>query len=278
MKCKELNTTFSDRGAMFKALKERKDEIIDLKKAVTKRTDPSSAKFSTKSTAQKAGLEPNGELKYGDYVYPVINTTNYLDSHNDVHLRGIWNKSAKEQSGKTYLLVNHALEVGSVISYPKDVEILLRDFNWRDLGKDYDGQTQALIFKSKLTEKSNKDGFLAYRDNDPVEHSIRMQYVKIDLAIDSNDPDFEQEKALWDEVYPTIANKEYAAEQGYFWAVSEAKICKEGSMVLAGSNDATPTLHDLDAAKSTSSAEPPAGTQIDLLDAINEVEFFNETK
>ena len=40
----------------------------------------------------------------------------------------------------------------------------------------------------------------------------------------------------------SIANKAQAIEQGYFWVVTEAKISQEGSMVLRGSNDATPIL------------------------------------
>lgn len=260
IKCKELNRDFATKEEMFKALKENKQDIINLKKAAIKTSD-SVPMLSVSETAEVVkGLSPKEELKIGDYVYPVINTTKYLDSHGDVHLNGIWDRSVTEQTGKTYLIINHDLSVGKVISQPKDVTPMVKEIAWKDLGKNFEGTTQALIFKAKLTEKSNRDGFLAYKDNDPVEHSIRMQYVKLDLAINSYDKDFKAEKALYDSIYPEIANKQAADENGYFWAVSEAKIYKEGSMVLAGSNDATPTLYDLEAGTTTSNKEAATST------------------
>lgn len=267
IKCKELNREFSSKTEMFKALKEHKQEIINLKKAAVKRSDGVPMLSIKESSETIKGLTPKDELKFGDYVYPVINTTKYLDSHGDVHLDGIWDRSANEQAGKVYLLINHDLSVGKVISQPKDVEPMVKDIAWKDLGKNYPGNTQALIFKAKISEKSNKDGFLAYKDNDPVEHSIRMQYVKLDLAVNSDDKELKEEKKLYDSIYPEIANKELADEQGYFWAVSEAKIYKEGSMVLAGSNDATPTLYDLEAGTTTSNKEAATSTS-------EQVKFF----
>jgi ribosomal protein L37E len=41
-----------------------------------------------------------------------------------------------------------------------------------------------------------------------------------------------------------IANKADADLMGYFWAVTELKIRDEGSMVVKGSNDATPILQN----------------------------------
>lgn len=245
--CKSLDKNFESKADMFAELKDRKEEVKAIKKATIKMTDSiPMAHISKKDSANKA-LSPSQEIKAGDYVYPVINTTKYIDSHEDLHLDGIWNKSAKEQTGKTYLLINHELAVGKVISQPKDVEIMVKDLSWSELGrKDMEGSTEALIFKSKLTEKSNRDGFSAYKDNDPVEHSIRMQYVKMELAINSDEEGYEAEKAEFDKHYPIVANKDRADELGYFWAVYEAKIHKEGSMVLAGSNDATPTLYDIE--------------------------------
>ena len=237
---------FKSKKELFKALKENKSELLALKKGAIKIADsiPMARSIEIPKEAIKS-LQPLNSIGYGSYVYPVINTTKYMDSHDDVHLDGIWDKSVVDQTGKTFLIVNHELKVGNVISQPKDVIPFTRNISWKELGFDYEGETQALIFKSKLSEKSNQDGYMAYKDNDPVEHSIRMRYVKVDLAINDNDDDFKEEKALFDKYYPVIANKERVDEAGYFWAVSEAKIEKEGSMVLAGSNDATPTLYDL---------------------------------
>jgi hypothetical protein len=50
-----------------------------------------------------------------------------------------------------------------------------------------------------------------------------------------------EEKENWDKYIGKVANVEQAEEEGYFWAVTEAKIV-EGSAVLFGSNRVTPTL------------------------------------
>jgi hypothetical protein len=251
--CKELNRTFETQAKMFAALLSEKQTIISLKKAAIKTTDSVQFGFVKGTTAVKSEAK---DLDYGDYIYPVINTTNYLDSHNDMHLNGIWDKSAKEQNGKIYYAANHKLELGSIISYPKEVEIILRKMKWQELGKDYPGETEALIFKAQLTEKSQRDAYLAFKAGEDIQQSVRMEYVNIDLAVDSKDKEFKHEKALFDKLVKVMANPETAAQRGYFWAVSEAKIYKEGSAVLFGSNDATTTLYDLN----DTSKQPLSGT------------------
>lgn len=252
--CKDLTgKTFATKKDMFLALKQSKEEIIALKKTAIKFSD--AVDFQIKDSTTKDGKQ-NTKLSFGDYIYPVINTTNYLDSHGDVHLPGIWDKSIPAQQGKTYLIINHELSLGNVISYPNDVEPMVKQMEWASLGKSYEGSTQALIFKSKITEKSNPAAYMAYRDGEAIQHSIRMQYVKIELAINDDSEDFKEEKATFDKHIDVIANKEDAINAGFFWAVTEAKIYKEGSAVLFGSNDATPTLYNLD-----KEIQPPASIE-----------------
>ena len=78
-----------------------------------------------------------------------------------------------------------------------------------------------------------------------------MQYVKIDLGVNSENPDYKAEKAFYDKHIGKIANKEQVAIDGYFFGVSEAKIYKEGSLVLFGSNSVTPVLHASEPTKAT---------------------------
>jgi len=241
--CKELvGKTFLTKAEMFRALVRNKQTIMDAKKATIKFSDPV-IYFAPPGEETTKGEKPK-DLALGDYIYPVINTINYLDSHGDVHLEGIWDKSATEQSGKTYYIVNHDLSIGKVISYPKEVEIMVKNMAWKDLGKEYEGTTQALIFKSKLTDKSNEDAVKAFQAGEDIQNSIRMLYVNFDLAVNTEDKTMGKYKSNWEKIYPKIANKEAADELGYFWAVSEAKIYKEGSAVLFGSNDATPVRYD----------------------------------
>ena len=56
-----------------------------------------------------------------------------------------------------------------------------------------------------------------------------------------NDPDQKTEYAQWTKNIDRIANKDKAVKQGYFWAVSEAKLI-EISAVLEGSNELTQTV------------------------------------
>jgi hypothetical protein len=265
--CKELNKDFDTTREMFAALKERREEIIGLKKASLKFTDP--VTFRLKSTGAEKAEGEASTVKVGDTIYPVINTTNYLDSHGDVHIDGIWDVSVKDQKNKLYYIINHDLKIGSVIGYPRDVEAMVKNFTWAELGLSYAGTTQALIFAVKLTDKSNKDFLAAALDKEDLQNSVRMRYIAFTLCINDSGDDYKQEYANFYKYLAVIANKDEALEKGYFWAVTEAAVEKEGSAVLFGSNDATPILYSLDGTKedpgSTSSQEtskndPPEGS------------------
>ena len=228
---------FATKEELFAELKSNKDKLIQLKRATFKKT--SGVNFPFAKLSDEATKSEHFEE---GFIYPVINTTNYLDSHNDVHLKGIWDKSVKEQQGKIFYLVNHDLEVGSVIAFPKDVEMFVREMSWMELGKNMEGTTEALIFKTNTFDYSNDDAVQIIKEGIDIEHSVRMEYVKLFLAVNSTDADFDEENQLFHKYINTIANREKVLEQGYFWGVEEAKILKEGSMVLAGSNDVTPLL------------------------------------
>lgn len=248
---------FSSKEELFAALKENKAHIIDLKKADLKSSD------SLKMTAIKFDSEVGKAHGFEDgFIYPVINTTKYMDSHRDVHLNGIWTKSIDEQQGKVYYLANHQLEVGKVIAYPKDVEMFTKTMTWKSLGASYSGSTQALMFKVSKDKVRMQDAKDIINEKIDIEHSVRMRYVKIDLAVNSEEDDFKAEKAIFDKHINSIANKEVAESAGYFWAVGEAQVHKEGSMVLAGSNDVTPMMQnkDIEPSKDTQETEPPTST------------------
>lgn len=259
--CKELDKKFSSMDEMFFALKANADKIISLKKAVIKDSDGVNYQFreSSENVTKAAAIEVLKTVKDGDTIYPVINTTNWLDSHGDVHLDGIWDTSVQQQQGKIFYAANHELKLGSIISYPDEVTMSVKTMNWTDLGENYPGQTQALIFAAKLTDASNKAATKAIKAQKPLENSVRMQYVDMDLCVDSSAKGLEQERMNFYAHLPKIANKEDATKAGYFWAIKQAKIVKEGSAVLAGSNRVTPILYtDPSNKQSTKETEPPA--------------------
>jgi hypothetical protein len=175
---------------------------------------------------------------------------------------GIWNKSSSEQNGKVYYVADHELKLNNIIAYPSSVNVRVKRLSWGALGKNYEGETDALIYEIPKSEIVNELAKKAIAEKAPMQNSVRMRYVRIKLALNSSSKEDMEYKANWDETINQIANKELAYDNGYYWAVYEAKIEKEGSMVLFGSNEATPILTN-EAANGTSrdKNEPPVGTQ-----------------
>jgi len=235
------NRTFETQTEKFKALVKHKELIVASKKAV---------KYSQSTKAIMPSIESGNVSKdiavKENHSLHVINTTKVLDSHNDLHVDGIWSKSVKEKRNKTYFLVNHEMGVGSVVAYPKDVEMKTITVSFKDLGFDFDGNTQALVFEVDKSNIRHKEAMHIIENKIDIEHSIRMSYKKVDLAINSDDEEFKAEKEVWDKYYPVVANKEAADEMGHMWIVKEAAIEGEGSMVLAGSNHVTPMINSKD--------------------------------
>ena len=172
-------------------------------------------------------------------VRSIINTTKLMDSHGDVHIDQLWNKSLKDNKN-FYLVKEHNFGFDGIIS--DNVKAFVKQMSWHELGINYEGKTQALIFDSLIDKEdtTRPEMFEAYRKGKVKQHSVGMRYVKIDLAV--NDERYEKEFALWEKYFPEIANKEDALDAGYFYPVTEAKII-EGSAVVIGSNWATPVLN-----------------------------------
>ena len=232
---------FSSQEELFKALKENKPSLIALKKSIEKRADAVSY-VNSEVSKLNTNKEENGTQTEIEklQVKVVINTTNFIDSHNDLHINGIWNKSVSDNSNKGFLhLQEHDRDFDKVIS--DNAKGHVESVSWKSLGLPYNGKTEALIFDSIIEKKRNEFMFKQYANGWVKNHSVGMRYVKIDLAVNSESEWDKDEKELWDKYYPIVANKEVADERGYFWVVSEAKVI-EGSAVVMGSNSATPTL------------------------------------
>lgn len=223
---------FADKASLQKFLFENKAALKVQKKAQMKCADAISVLMPSQSNhVNKAQTDSNKIL-----VKAVINTTNLLDSHDDVHLPGIWNKSLNENKNILHLQ-EHIMKYQNIIS--KDVNAKAEKYKWKELGFDFNGTTEALVFESTIKAEKNPYMFKLYKDGEVDNHSVGMQYVKIDLALDN--PDYPNEYSAWEKYLPEIANKETAEAQGFFWYVQEAKVI-EGSAVVLGSNYVTPTL------------------------------------
>lgn len=237
--CKEFpDKVFATKELLFAELRANVDRIIALKKAdVYKSYEKGSAYSGFLLKSDSTTKSPH--MKDG-YIYPVINTTKYMDSHKDVHFDGIWSKSAKEQDGKLFYVADHMTNIDNIIAWPEDVKVMVKSVAWSFVGKPYPGTTEALIYeipKNKIVHDKARE---IIRDKRPVQNSVRMMYVKISLGMNSELEDDKSYKAYYDEKIESIANREAVEEHGYFWGIEEAKIVTEGSMVIRGSNDATP--------------------------------------
>jgi len=257
--CKELNKHFDTTAEMLKELSANESKIVELKKAAIKETDSVNFFISIPDAGAEKALN---FIKEG-FVYPVINTTNFLDSHGDVHFPNLWNKTLKDKVNKIFYVLEHKLSIDNVIAYPNDVRAFVKNMPWSDLNLPYEGETQALIFeiaKDKIRIPKVKDLF---SEMVSFENSVRMRYISIALAAKSDDEGLAKQNQLWKDRIDLVVNKEAAEAAGYFWAIDEASVEKEGSLVLFGSNSATPVLYqkENEAAEGTSKIEPEESTQ-----------------
>jgi hypothetical protein len=216
-----------------------KEDIVYAKKQCFKKADGFAAFVSP--VTMKVGANKNQEedllSKDSIDVVAVINTTNVLDSHKDVHINGLWDKSLSENKRLKHLK-EHQMSFDSIISDKEDLKAYTKEYSWKELGYDAEGKTQALVFESKVRKERNQFMFKQYAKGNVDNHSVGMRYVKIVTCV--NDEDYPEEKEQWDKYAPLVVNKADLERTKYFWAVTEAKAI-EGSAVPMGSNFITPT-------------------------------------
>ena len=243
--CKELKKDFETKKEMFSELVKNRDILIAQKKSIKKEidcsvlVDPIIVRDKKDITNKENDILNNINLNQLKVV-AIINTTNYLDGHGDVHIPGIWSKTLRENKMIMHLQ-EHEMEFDKIIADGKELNAYVKNYTWAELGYSYEGVTEGLTFESTILRKRNEFMLNQYANGWVKNHSVGMTYVKIDFAI--NDEDNLNEFEAWNKYYPEIANKEKADEQGYFWYVLEAKLI-EGSAVPIGSNQATPTIEN----------------------------------
>lgn len=226
---------FSDKMDQTRFIKENMKEILEIKKAEYKTKSEPLLKpelFSKEFT-------PIIEDITSDFieVKTVINTTNVIDSHLDLHMPKIWNKTVKDNP-YSHHLKQHENRFESVIS--KKAKSFNENMNFMDLGLNVDFKTVANM--NQFTLKRDKMPFMfdAYVNGDVDQHSIGMMYVDLDIAY--YDEDSQKQMDFFNQMKAQAVNPEAADEYGYFWVVYEAKK-REGSAVVFGSNSITPTLY-----------------------------------
>lgn len=236
---------FKSKDDLFKYVRENKSLLIDAKKSeIYKSIEKGTSVVTNQSAISKIADTTKSFEVDKDYYYFVVNSSNILDSHLDMHIDGNWEKTVKEQQGKTYLVFDHELRRSDIIAMRKDVEMFTAYIPFKSIGKYYEGSTYCLIYKvhkSKIINQEAKQWLEAGYD---FEASVRMQYMDIDVAMDSDHKDDVKAKEVFDKYYPLIANKEDYDSIDYFWIVKQAKNVLESSLVLFGSNSATGRIEE----------------------------------
>lgn len=232
--------TFATKDELFKALKENKSLLIAQKKLAIKYTDSIAYSFAVNdkneaiSKAETVVISEINTLR----VKIVVNSCNWFDSHTDVSTKDSWNRTAKNAK-RVLLLKEHSATFEGIIS--DEIELMVESISWKELGFNYEGKTNCLVFYATIRKDRNPYMFEQYAKGYVKEHSAGLQYVSLELCIDSNAEWNSEEKEAWNKYYPDVVNKEDLADYGFFWAVTEQKI-REGSAVVYGSNEATPTI------------------------------------
>lgn len=246
---------FADKVKLIDWLISNKQLLIAQKKSTIKHADAFSGGVSyilddDKTVVSKAELLPVTVSKIK--VRSIINTTKLFDSHGDVHIDQLWNRSIKNTTDN-YLVKQHDFSFDGIIS--ENVKVMAKQMTWYELNYNYEGNTQALVYDSIIDRddmpENTKTMFDAYRKGRVKQHSVGMRYVELALA--ANDERYKEEHEVWEKYFDIIANKEDVLDEGYFWAVTQAKNI-EGSAVVKGSNFVTPTYSveaKVDPAKAT---------------------------
>jgi len=258
-KCVEFpDREFATKEAMFKELKSNEDKLIGLKKAqiYEGRIKGQFSFLNLDASKMSSTVKANFDVKDG-FIYPVISTTRFMDSHKDVHFDGCFTKTKNEQQGKVYYALDHKLDFANVAAWPKDVNMFTAMLDWALVGKDYYGETEGLVFEiAKNNVRPDVLEAIEAKKAD-FENSIRMVYHKIKLAANSTDKDLAENKAYFDSRVESIANKTEAYENGYFWGVEELGIYREGSLVIAGGSNSATSIILSEADMNTSEKQDP---------------------
>ena len=239
---------FNERKDLFKFLVENKQTLLAEKKYHPKHGDGINIMFNRTLvdkngkalTASKSNAPIDTQGLTQIKVSVAINTTNIMDSHSDVHLPGLWKKSIFENKLIKHLQ-EHTMAFDHIISDGADLKVYTQVMSWKELGVNLKGNSEVLTFDSTIKLSRSPYMFDQYAKGYVNNHSVGMQYVSLVMCINDDSEWCGAEYEAWQKYIGEVANREQAEEQGYFWAVKEAKVI-EGSAVPIGSNYATPTL------------------------------------
>jgi hypothetical protein len=229
-----------------------KAHLIALKKAVPKHCDPSLDALTEKESVIATKIvtsTASDDLEAGVIKRTVVgNTYGWFDSHKDVHIPGIFTKSISENKN-IFHLHDHVYQLAAKVGTP--TRVYEQSVSLESLGLNKTGFASCLLMDSDIKKDYNPMIYNEYLTKQVNQHSVGMIYQKLFLCIPN--ADYKEEFANWNTYKSYVINLADAEQNGYFWAVTEAKLV-EISCVLKGSNELTPTIN-------VKENEPPVGTQ-----------------
>lgn len=226
-----MNILELNREDRFDYLKKNSKALVSLKKATIKTAE------CVIGTPLLVKSEETDKAAGEDGVYEIAaNTCMYIDDQMDALAPGAATKSINEnlKRGTIYFLKNHASTTDNIIGSIKDA--YYKQFPLSSLGYDAEGMADVLTIVGEPDRELDAKTYDLYKKGFVKQHSIGLQYVKIDVAAD--DPTNAPAYKIWQAHYDEIINKDVADRYGFFFYVSEFKLY-ELSAVLWGSNDLT---------------------------------------
>lgn len=262
--CKNLDKEFHSKDELFQYLRINHDRIIAAKKAqIYKSCDKGLSLIARPLDQLKIGISEKQFNIDPDFYYIAVNSTRVLDSHEDLHLDGLWKKTIKDQVGKLYLVFSHSLDPEKTIARKEHIEVFTSTVPFSIINKPYEGDTEILIYKIRKDKVINQFAKEWLDSGDEIQASVRMRYIDIVFALDSDAKEDVKFKQNFDELFPLIANKnDFENDIMFFWGVKQAMNVFESSLVLFGSNPSTGQVNEKRGPQISTleNNQPPIGT------------------
>lgn len=259
---------FANKAEMIDYVKENIDQIIDFKRGMEQKSVDKGSDVSLKLMNGVKMFDAQDETKAiktdDDHYFIAVNTTNILDSHDDVHDLKCWNKSVKDQNGKNYLVDSHVLSIDATIVKKEHINTMLVKVSFKELGFNYDGDCNVLIYKFRKDKVIDRKAKEWMESGDEIQASVRMRYVSMEFALNSELKEDSAFKKNYDGFINKIANRGDFEDIPYFFIVKEAINVRESSLVPFGSNHVTGNIiqEDNEPVITTQKKEPSEDTQL----------------
>jgi len=167
-------------------------------------------------------------------VEGILNTFFWIDRDLDMLVTGAAKRSIQHNgpdstaTAKIKHLADHVMRTDSVVGRFTDLE-----------EKEIDGMMRIWFVSNIPKTTKGNDHLINYQSDIYDNHSIGFRYLKYIICVKESEN--EDSVKNWDEWYPQVINKEAADKYEFFFVVKEIELW-EGSVVMFGSNELTPTL------------------------------------